>query len=1083
MTNVITDYLRGVEAHLSAGIATEHTYRPAFQTLVEGLDDKVSVTNEPRRVACGAPDFSISRTGNPEIIGHIETKDIGVFLDQVERTPQLKRYMSALRNLILTDYLEFRWYVDGQLRQTVRLANWNGKKLVKLKEGPANVEILLENFLSHTPQQITSPAELAQRMARLASLIKDGIILAFEQNQASNLLQGWRKAFAEVLIADLDQPEKISEFADMFAQTLAYGLFSARIMDTSPGFSLAEAQRLIPKTNPFLRSFFSVITGPDLDDEPFAGYVADLVTLLGHTDIHAVLADFGKRTRQEDPTVHFYETFLAAYDPHLRKLRGVYYTPQPVVSFIVRAVDEILKTRFGMKAGLADTTTVTFPDKSPGAPKGAKKTQPKVLILDPATGTATFPYAVIDHIRQSFMQQNNAGLWNGFVREQLLPRLFGFELLMASYAVAHFKLALQLAAFDLPESQRKDWAYHFTGDERLNIFLTNTLDQPHTWTGLPLFTQFLANETLQANKVKQDLPIMVILGNPPYSGQSSNNSEWARSLVHDYYFVDGKPLGEKNTKWLQDDYVKFIRWAQQRIERTGSGVLGFITNNGYLDNPTFRGMRQSLMKTFDEIYILDLHGNAKKRETASDGGIDENVFDIQQGVAIGIFVKLPKNSGGTKIYHADIWGQREPKYEQLLSAELPSLPWKLLAPTQPAYLFVPQNVDLRQEYEQGWKITEIFPVNSVGIVTARDALTIQWSPDKVWETVSEFIRLPVEEARERFQLGPDARDWKVIFAQEDLRHSGPDREKIAPILYRPFDVRYTYYTGKSRGFICMPRPEVMRHMLTGENLGIILPRRVEIAGAWQHVFVSKEIIEHVAVSLKTIDLVLPLYVYPDEYQRPKGQRDFFDTLSESGKNERRPNISPQFLTAMQSLLGLRLASDPQNDSLTAICPEDIFHYLYAVLHSPSFRQRYAEFLKMDFPHLPLTSNLDLFRALCQLGAELVALHLLETPKVKDFITRYPVPGDNRVETGFPKYNEPQNRVYINPTQYFEGMPADVWLFQIGGYQVLAKWLKDRRGRQLSFEDLIHYQKIVVALSETIRKMVEIDKAIPGWPIT
>ena len=1080
MTTNFTDYLRAIETELQLGNATENTHRPVLKVLVDSFDKYINVTNEPRHIACGAPDFSISRQSRSgtDIIGYIETKDVGASLDQAERSPQLKRYLAALRNLILTDYLEFRWYVDGQIRRTIRLANWNGSKLTKTKGGPSSIEALFGDFLTHTPQEITSPAELAQRLARLALLIRESIVLAFEQGHASNLLQGWRKAFAEVLIADLNQPEKVSEFADMFSQTLAYGLFSARIMDISPGFSLAEAQRLIPKTNPFLRRFFSAITGPDLDDEPFVGYVTDLVALLDHTDIHAVLADFGKRTKQDDPTVHFYETFLAAYDPKLRQLRGVYYTPQPVVSFIVRAIDDILKTRFGLKDGLADSATVTFPDTTPGALKGAKKTRPKVLILDPATGTATFPYTVIDHIRQTFMQRNNAGLWNGYVSGQLLPRLFAFELLMAPYAVAHFKLALQLAAFDLPDSQRKDWAYHFTGDERLNVFLTNTLDQPHEWTGLPLFTQFLADETIQANQVKQEMPIMVILGNPPYSVESANTGKWITDLVKKSYYPHDE-IREANPKMLLDDYVKFIRWGQWKIENNGNGILGFITNHSYLDSPLFRTMRQSLLTSFNEIYILNLHGNSKQNEVAPDGSKDENVFDIQQGVSISIFIRTPENKS-SKIYYCDLWGSRTQKYTELQSTDIKTISWRELIPAPPFFLFTPQENLFQSEYGKGRKISEIFPVNSVGLYSARDDFAVDFSMNVLWERIQEFIKLPIEVAREKYKLGEDARDWKVKDAQSDIKNGGPSKELISVISYRPFDTRYTYFTGRSGGFICMPRPEVMSNMRGKDNIALCFVRRCR-GGNPYNFFVVRNLVDKSILSSLDNANVAPLYLY--KLGKNLKQELLTSTLTSENPNEERiHNLGSAFCEDLYNNLRLGVTQSWVGDLNSNAGPEDVLHYIYAIFHSPTYRTRYNEFFKIDFPRVPLTHNINLFRALCSLGAELVGLHLLESPKVKEFITSYPIPGDNCIEKGFPKYNDQLKRVYINASQYFDGILPKVWEFHIGGYQVLDKWLKDRRGRLLTFEDLIHYQSVVVALAETIRLMEEIDRVIPAWPI-
>ncbi|MBM3335941.1 N-6 DNA methylase, partial [Candidatus Sumerlaeota bacterium] len=543
---------------------------------------------------------------------------------------------------------EFRWYVEGGHRRTERLARV-GKhgEIIPDREGSEQAVALLKDYLARTPESISKPRELARRMARLAHIIRDVVVAAFEKKQASLLLTGLRRAFATVLIPVLEQPEKTAEFADMYAQTIAYGLFAARCNHRGPGpFRRLDAAREIPKTNPFLRKLFETITGTDLDDEPYAGFVDDLAQLLAEMDMVGVFEDFRDRRIPEDPVVHFYETFLASYDPALRETRGVYYTPEPVVSYIVRSVDELLKTDFGVAEGLADQAMVEYVKEveNDDRTKKVKATAPRVLILDPACGTGTFLYAVVDHIREQFMTRNDAGMWSGYVRNHLLPRLFGFELLMAPYAVAHFKLAMQLSGADLEsDTLNVRWAYDFTGDERLGIYLTNTLEQAER-KAQELLGPFsvITEEANAAARIKRDLPILVVTGNPPYSGHSANRSwrikdgkrvrSFIGELVQDYYQVDGQPLGERNPKWLQDDYVKFIRWGQWRIERTGAGILGLITNHAYLDNPTFRGMRQQLMNAFDEIYVLDLHGGSRKKEVAPDGSKDENIFDIQQGV-------------------------------------------------------------------------------------------------------------------------------------------------------------------------------------------------------------------------------------------------------------------------------------------------------------------------------------------------------------------------------------------------------------------------------------------------------------------
>jgi predicted helicase len=632
-------YWQEVEQIYNTHQATEHSYRPALQKLIESYAVNIRAINEPKRIACGAPDFLIKQ-GELEI-GHIEAKDIGISLSKVVATEQLNRYFHALNNLIVTDHLEFRWYVDGELRLTACLATIDKKKkLVANQAGTLEVEKLLEQFLLTKTIQVTTPKALAKRMAALAQLIRDAIKAALNSDDQGGMLRQQLESFQKVLIRDLTG----EQFADMYAQTIAYGLFAARCSTDNPsGFSRKTAAYDLPKTNPFLRSIFSQIAGIDLD-ERIAWAVDTLANILKQTDMAEILKDFGKRTRQEDPVVHFYETFLAEYDAKMRESRGVYYTPEPVVSYIVRSVDYVLKQKFKIAKGLADAKKISLPN-----PKGEGTIEThQVLILDPAVGTGTFMYAVVDHIYESF--KNQKGMWSGYVSQHLLPRLFGFELLMAPYTVAHMKLGLQL----------QQLGYDFSSEERLRIYLTNTLQEAFQIPATDGFMNRIRDEAEAARDVKQDTPVMVILGNPPYSYQSMNTDPWIVSLVKDYYQVDGKPLGERNPKGLLDDYVKFIRFAQHRISETGYGVMALITNHGYLDNPTFRGMRQSLMQTFDEIYVLDLHGNSKKKEICPDGSPDKNVFDIQQGVAIGIFIKYQNSQQDVAmVYHDDLWGARE----------------------------------------------------------------------------------------------------------------------------------------------------------------------------------------------------------------------------------------------------------------------------------------------------------------------------------------------------------------------------------------------------------------------------------------
>ena len=1078
--NYLQVYFQEVNQVYQGQNATEHSYRPALKKLMESLDSGIQAINEPKRIACGAPDFLV-KNGVLDV-GYMEAKDIGVSLKKVEKTAQMGRYFQALGNLILTDYLEFRWYVQGELKLTAALGTIDKNKKIKLdKEGIQEVDQLLQQFLLAKVPQITTPKDLAKRMASLAQLMRDAIKTALNDVDKGGTLREQLESFQRVLIKDLT----VEQFADMYAQTICYGLFAARCnTDNVQTFSRETAAFKLPKTNPFLRSIFGQIAGPDLDDR-ISWAVDNLARILQQTEMAEILKDFGKRTRREDPVVHFYETFLAEYDPKMRESRGVYYTPEPVVNYIVKSVDYILKHKFNISKGLADSKKIKVPN-----PKGEGTIEThQVLILDPAVGTGTFIHNVIDFIYDKF--KNQRGMWSSYVSQHLLPRLFGFELLMAPYTVAHIKLVLQL----------QELGYDFSSEERLRIYLTNTLQEAFQLEDqMVSFGYRIKQEAEAAKLIKQENPVMVILGNPPYSGHSVNTGDWIKNLLKgedsiyncetgNYFEVDGKPLGEKNPKWLNDDYVKFIRFSQWRIEKTGYGILAFITNHGYLDNPTFRGMRQSLMKTFDEIYVLDLHGNSKKKEVCPDGSGDQNVFDIQQGVAIGFFIKYENKEKNSQkplatVYHADLWGSREVyenkqlvggKYYWLGENDISSTNWEQLAPNTPFYLFKPQNIDLRSEYEISVKITDIMPINSVGIVTARDKLTIQWSEEELWDMLQNFANLDSEEARIKYDLGTDTRDWKVIFAQKDIKNHpyadtkdevGPFRELIFPILYRPFDIRYTYYTGKSRGFHCMARGEVMKHIIAEKNLGLITSRQQSQHQEWSLLGVTNSLIESCAISNKTreINYLFSLYIYPET----QGEKDMGMT--------RRPNLSPAFITQFSQKLDLEFISDGKGDKTKTFGPEDIFNYIYAIFHAPIYRQRYAEFLKIDFPRVPLTANTALFWELVIKGDKLVKYHLMKETGTE--ISTYPIPGSDMVEQV--KYHENHQQIWINAEQYFDQVPQQIWNFYIGGYQVCQKWLKDRKGRQLNFDDINHYQNIISIISETIKIMENIDQIIENY---
>jgi len=1076
MTITFEEYIKKIEADYRHGIATEHTYRGTLELLVESFARGVDASNDPKHLACGAPDFIVEKGKVP--LGYIETKDVGADLNQIEKSEQMRRYLKALNNLILTDYLEFRWYVNGEKKRTVRVAeSGRNGRLTQSVNAAENIENLIKDFFAVEAPTVTSPKELANRLAGVTHFVRDQIIQALNSGDAA-LQKGLEEqyaAFRDLLLPAL----KADEFADLYAQAMTYGLFAAKLSaPETEKFTLAGAYQFL-FGNKFLRRLFSDVS-EELDEiEIIRPYLQDIVSLLNRADFHAILADFGRRTRTEDPVVHFYETFLAAYDPKLRQSRGVYYTPEPVVQFIVRAVDDLLKTRFGKPWGLADAS---------------------VKVLDPATGTGTFLYYVIQQIHEEVVVNRKQGGQWAAVSKELLNRLFGFELLIAPYVVAHLKLGLELKTLGVPLAGR---------DERLQVYLTNTLEEGVERAEMLKGTgSYIAAESNDAALVKKRNDIMVVLGNPPYSGHSANASVGADGkpnfigkLLREYYFVDGAPLGERNPKWLQDDYVKFIRFGEWRINETGHGILAFITNHGYLDNPTFRGMRQHLMNTFDEIYVLDLHGNSKRKEMAPDGGKDENVFDIQQGVAILIAAKYPKKSSQKEVLgivkHTGLWGLREYKYNILREGDLTTEGWALLKPEKPFYLFLPQNIGLREEYENGYKVNDIFPINGVGMTTARDHFVIDFDQQPIIDRAKIFRDSPLPDNEVCRQLGiPLKKGWDVARARKQIQKVKDLPSQIKPVQYRPFDTRKIFYHDS---LVWRTVKAVFSHMLSNGNIGLLWTRPMSPNYEFS-VAVTQYIVDQCVIGNKSagagISYIGPLF----KFTTPE---DTAGTLFAQSEITRTPNLSPEFIKALSGKLGLPFIPDPLRPAATSpqsvapdleegragsgFTPEDVFHYAYAVFHSPTYRTRYAEFLKIDFPRLPLTGDQALFFALAAKGKELVGLHLLKSARVDDFITTYPVAGTNRVEkVAFAPEAEggssATGRVWINATQYFGGVPAAVWNFKIGGYQVCDKWLKDRKGRVLSGEDISHYQRVVVSLKETMRLMAEIDAVIPGWPM-
>ena len=1118
----IDQYIQDIAAAHQRGNATEHTYRGYLSKLIETLVPDVIATNEPKRQQCGAPDYILTKKDVP--VGFIEAKNIGdkdlSGLKKTGNKEQFDRYKNSLNNLIFTDYLDFHLYIDGVFITSIKIAelaplsSGEGLGVRSIPENFIAFTNLLKDFCVHISQTIKSSKRLAEMMAGKARLLSDVIEQALTSDETHNedsTLKDQMNAFKEILIHDITS----KGFADVYSQTIAYGMFAARLHDpTLPTFSRQEAAELIPKSNPFLRKLFGYIAGPDIDDR-IKWIVDSLVDIFLACNVAEILKNYGKSTKMEDPIIHFYETFLSEYDPKLRKARGVWYTPKPVVNFIVRAVDDILKSEFDLPQGLADTSKTKIKVNVQATDKRFKdnirtveEEVHKVQILDPATGTGTFLAEVVKHIHHKFKGQQ--GVWSNYVETHLLPRLNGFELLMASYAMAHLQMDLLLT----------ETGFKPTREQRLKIYLTNSLEESHPDTGT-LFANWLSSEANEANFIKRDTPVMCIVGNPPYSGESNNKGEWIMKLMEDYKKEPGgkEKLKEQNSKFINDDYVKFLRYGQHYIERNGSGVLAFINPHGFLDNPTFRGMRWNLLKTYDKIYTIDLHGNNKKKEKSPDGSPDVNVFDIEQGVSINIFVKNGNKKANElgQVFHYDLYGKRDFKYDFLSDNSLKTIEFNNFVPFKNDFVFKKIEENQFIEYNKGINPTELFKINVMGFQTHRDSFCIDDNKEILAKRLTDFSKNESSESEisKIFEV-KSSTDFNIQDAQKELSKVDIKKE-IIKCNYRPFEEKHIYF---DRIVVDRPRKELIIHSKNKENLILGIGRQGMAVGNinWCLTTVSKNPVDANMFRRGGVNL-FPLYLYPET----NGQ------LSTGGTQERTPNLNQEIVTQIAKQLGLAFVPEKEpegnvcmanNDEVRAeykqtFAPIDILDYIYAVLHSPTYREKYKEFLKIDFPKIPYPKDATTFWSLVALGKQIREIHLLESPIVEEYITEFNIDGDCVV--GKPRYettlqintneenssqpntigensalsnittsskNSPPlegnlkkrlfGRVYINETQYFENVPEVAWNFYIGGYQPAQKWLKDRKDRKLEFDDIAHYQKIIVALTETDRLMKAID---------
>jgi hypothetical protein len=1025
-------YFKGLQAHRVNEI-TEHSHRNNLQQLLESLaGPKIKVLHEPKREGkFGSPDFKITHTES--IIGYIENKKIEENLDKILKTDQIKKYQALSDNILLTNYIEWIWIKEGKIQQRETLCFLTDIEDKRSKLDLAKVkavEKLIKSFFSQAPKEIADAKKLAEALAIRAKLLKDFLLDELER-QYKEHNEGRLYQLFETFKSFVFHELTIEEFADAFAQNLAYGLFLAKLNADTQSVNLYNAKKYIPTSFELIRELVNFLDELDNDEYRETKWIVEeVLTIMNNLDLRAIRESLSftpkKKSKDKDnitikdPYVYFYEDFLASYDKKLRKAKGVYYTPPPVVNFIVRSIDEILKKSFKIKDGLADRN--------------------KVTVLDFATGTGTFLVEVLQQIFENLPK--GSGKKDLLIREHILKNIFGFEYLIAPYTIAHLKLSQFL----------KDNEYELKSKERLQIFLTNTLSPIDLQQKIPLLPA-LTEESKQAQEVK-DKPILVITGNPPYSKKSKNNDPWIVNLVDAYKYVDGKRSKEKQS-WYRDDYIKFIRFAQDKMDKVEEGIVGVITNHAFINNITMPGMRQSLMNSFDQIYVVNLNGSAKQEGKLPDGiAKDENVFDIEQGVSISFFIK--RKGLEKKVFYTDFWGARRDKYLTCLEESIGSIKWTEIEPKTPDYYFIPKNEQHRGEYNTFYSVADIFKIYSLPLMSGRDSVTIKQSKREIKAVLKVFQEKTEQEIRNTLSAGNDSRDWKIANAKEDIKITNVSDTFIKEITYRLFDSRFTYYTGNAKGFHASPQFKVCKNMLF-ENIGLLLPRQIS-KSEFRHVFCTRLIPEMCAISTATKEQnqLFPLYLYPD-----------ITLANTQQKRTREENFTKDFRNYIDKLYG------------KGISPEQILGYMYAVLHSETYRTKYIEFLKDKFARIPFTKDKKQFEKLSKLGTELIEVHLLEAETdlgLGDFIGK----GSSIVENITFTEERKIGKIYINKTQYFNDIPVSVWEFQIGGYQVIDKFLKERKNRELSIDEVEKVTSIINAIAFTIEQINKIETLKKIW---
>jgi len=1000
------------------GKITELSHRTALENLLNEIkpNKNIKIIQEPKREkGFGAPDFRVEV--NEAIIGYIETKDIGTNLNKTIRTTQIKKYLAVTENLIITNYYDFILMYDKDNRENAILFDEPDidKRSSKLEnENIIQVGRLFEKFFFSEPLKINNSKKLATCLAVRGRTLKEFIIEIFKQDNDDNFtlrLKGLHNTFKTSLVEDLT----IEEFSDAFTQTVLYGYFLAHLQ-TDKDIHIEDGAKLIPHSFEVIKEFFDIINYDDMPSHVHWIF-KEIVNLINNTDLLRIKKNLSFET-SKDPYLYFYEDFLGEFDAKKRKSRGVYYTPEEIVSFIIRSINKILIEKFNKQDGFIDSS---------------------VTLLDFAIGTGTFLVMIFNLIFDTI--DKNDGRFTKIIQDHILKNFYGFEYLVAPYAVCHLKLSQLL----------KDKGYDLKKNERFNVYMADTLDdaEPQMDHHMPV----ISKEGEKALQIKKEKDILVITGNPPYNSKSRNNKPWIIKLNKLY-----KPSGEKNVQPLNDDYIKFIRYAHWKIEQNGKGVFGFISNNSFINGLIHRKMRNELLKSFDEIFILNLHGNSRIGETTPDGGIDQNVFDIMQGVSINIFLKSEIENDKCKVSYCDCFGKRKQKYEILLTNDISSIEWKQIDYNKfndefnktrwaekrfedNLSFFTPMDdVALIKDYGNFWGITEIFNKYKSGIQTGNDNLFVKFDFQKASEIYDDMSKLEVDDFKRKYEFNPSD-DWGF-----ETKYKNIEYLKLTDVHYRPFNFRNIIYSYALR----RNSNEIMQHFLKGENIGLCFIRNDYGAELFNYFLITDNLIDIHTIGGQSY--IAPLYIYNEPEEG--------DLFADETHLNKQVNFTNEFIKFINEKYSFKPT------------PEEIMGYIYAVLHSPTYREKYLELLKIDFPRVPFADDEEKFKKLAELGNELIEHHLLKKTYPDNQVR--PVGKANHViET----INYSEEKIHINPNLYFYPVKPEVWDFYIGGYKVLEKWLKSRKDRELSYREIEHFIKVCNVITETIILMDIIDEVL------